>query len=91
MFLEGEGMTRGQKRDNFRRVRDEAGRARANRDLPLARRIEDTIAFLDGITSIQLSEISADLRDRLENALQRLVAQAGIYSTDTSADADINE
>ena len=91
VFLEGEGMTSGQKRDNFRRVRDEAGRERANRDLPLAKRLEDTIAFLDGITSRQLTEISADLRDRLENVLQRIVVQAAVYSTDTSADADINE
>ena len=91
VFLEGEGMTRGQKRDNFRRVRDEAGRERANRDITLARRLEDTIEFLDGITSIQLSEITDDLRDRMENALQRIVAQASVSSTDTSPDADTNE
>ena len=47
VFLEGEGMTRGQKRDNFRKVRDEAGRERANRDLTIARRIQDTITLLD--------------------------------------------
>ena len=84
VFLQGDGMTRGQKRDNFKKVRDEAGRERANRDLTLAKRLEETIEFLNDITSIQLSEISPDLRDQLENALQRIVAQAAVFSTDAS-------
>lgn len=91
VFLDGEGMSSLQKRTNFRKVRDEAGRERANRDLTLDRRLEDTIVFLDSITSIQLSEISADLRDRLENALQRIVAQATVSSADVPPDANSNE
>ena len=91
MFLEGEGMSSSQKRTNFRRVRDEAGRERANRDLTLTRRLEDMIVFLEGITSRQISEISADLRDLLENALQRIVAQAAVSSADVSPDADSSE
>ena len=91
VFLEGEGMSSSQKRTNFRRVRDEAGRERANRDLTLTRRLEDMIVFLEGITSKQLSEISSDLRDRLENALQRTVAQSAVSSADVSPDADSSE
>lgn len=88
VFLEGEGMSSPQKRMNFRRVRDEAGRERASRDLTLSKRIEDTIAFLDGVTSLQLSEISADLRQRLENALERITAQAAASPTDAPSEAD---
>ena len=91
VFLEGEGMSAAQRRMNFRRVRDEAGRERANRELTLARRIEDAVVFLDGITSIQLSEISAELRKRLEDALQRIVAQAAVSSVEAPSDTDAVE
>lgn len=85
VFLEGEGMSPAQKRANFERACDEAGRERAVRDLTVDKRLESIIDSLDNLTSVQLAEIAPALRARLESALQRIIAQATI-STD-----EINE
>ena len=91
IFSEGEGMSPAQKRTNYRRARDEAGRERANRDLTLDRRLEETIDFLDAVTSKQLAEISVDLRERLEDALHRIVSQAAASPADNSSDDGTDE
>ena len=78
-------MSPAQKRANFERACDEAGRERAVRDLTVDKRLESIIDSLDNLTSVQLAEIAPALRARLESALQRIIAQATI-STD-----EINE
>ena len=85
IFLEGEGMSPPQKRANYERARDEAGRERAIRDLTLDKRIESIINSLDNLTSVQLAEIAPELRARLEGALQRIIAQATISIDDANA------
>ena len=84
IFLEGEGMSPAQKRANFERARDEAGRERANRDLSVDSRLESVIDLLDNLTSIELAEIDPALRARLENALQRIISQATISTDETN-------
>lgn len=91
LFLQGEGMSRAAKTKNFRNVRDEAGRERANKDLTITKRLEDTIALLDGITSRQLAEIPVDLRERLEQALHRIVAQASVSSANPPLGGNADE
>ena len=81
VFLQGEGLESSQRRTNFRRARDEAGRERAERDLTLERRIQSVIDQLDNLTSKELAAISLDLRARLEGALERIVAQASVSET----------
>ena len=83
IFLEGEGMSPAQKRANFERARDEAGRERATRDLTVDKRIETVIESLDNLTSVELAKIAPTLRVRLENALQRIIAQATISTDET--------
>ena len=90
VFLEGEGMSPPQKRANFERARDEAGRERAIRDLSVDKRLESIIDSLDNLTSVQLAEIAPALRVRLEDALQRIIAQATI-STDEISEATGSE
>ena len=90
IFSEGEGMSPAQKRANFERARDEAGRERATRDLTVDRQLESIVESLDNLTSVQLTAITPALRGRLENALQRIIAQATI-STDETNDAGETE
>ena len=84
IFLEGEGMSSAQKRANFDRARDEAGRERATRDLTVERRLESVIDSLDNLTSVQLAEIVPSLRARLENSLQRIIAQSTVSPDETN-------
>ena len=84
IFLEGEGMSPPQKRANYERARDEAGRERAIRDLTVENRLGSVIESLDNLTSVQLAEISPSLRARLEEALQRIIAQATISTDETN-------
>ena len=76
LFLQGEGMSKRQKQENFKRVRDEAGRDRAERELPTEARLGHFIDFLDRLTSAQIGRLSSDVLERLKNALTRVIAQA---------------
>ena len=78
ILLAGEGMSETARRKNFRRATTEAGRAEATRNLTVEKRLEDIIESLDKVTSAELAEIPAALRSRLENALQRIIAQATV-------------
>ena len=76
IFLQGEGMAPAQKRVNFRLARDEAGRERANKEQTIEKRLESILLSLDTLTSTQLANIPSPLRARLENSLNRIIAQA---------------
>ena len=76
IFLRGEGMSSAEKRANFRAARDEAGRERAEKELSVENRLESMIDFLDGITSTQLANLSVSMVERLQDVLQRVIAQA---------------
>ena len=80
IFLQGEGMSKSQKRSNFQRARDEAGRERAERDMLPGKRLEGFLEFLDNLTSKQLSELSVEQRERLVSALERVIAQSEVSS-----------
>ena len=76
IFNRGEGMSDAQKRANFRLARDEAGRERAERELSVENRLESMVRFLDDLTSTQLANLSASMVDRLQEVLERVIAQA---------------
>ena len=76
IFGRGEGMSRADKRANFRAAQDEAGRRRAERELSVEQRLESVIAFLDGLTSAQLADLPTPVVDRLQEVIQRIIAQA---------------
>ena len=78
IFLQGEGMSKSQKRMNFQKARDEAGRERAEREMLPERRLDGFLEFLDNLTSKQLSELPAEQRERLVNALERVIAQSEV-------------
>ncbi len=84
IFLGGEGLTRTAVRANFDRATAEARREEATRNLSVERRLEAIIESIDGLTSVELAEIPAALRSRLENALQRVIAQAQVSTDETS-------
>lgn len=81
MFLSGEGMAKGEVAANFKKVQDEVGRERAIDALEVAMRIQQAIDILDRVTSVELAELSDDLIDRLENALDRITSQARASAT----------
>lgn len=76
IFLQGEGMARQQKSQNFRLARDVARRDRTNQGLTLNARLEEAIRLFEDVTSKQLTEISPEVLERLEGVLQRIIAQA---------------
>lgn len=76
IFLQGEGMSGGQKKQNFRRARDEAGRERAEKEMSAELRLTQFIDFLDNLTSTQIANLSSHIVDRLRESLNRLIAQA---------------
>ena len=90
VFLRGEGMSSGQKRDNFRLARDVAGRDRANSQQTIENRLESIIQSIDELTSVDLAKIPPSLRSRLENTLQRIIAQA-TASTAITIEANTDE
>ena len=90
IFLGGEGLTGTGLRANFDRATAEARREEATRNLSVERRLEAIIESINSLTSVELAEISATLRSRLESALQRVIAQATV-STDETNDANAVE
>jgi len=78
IFLSGEGTGKAQRSQNFRQARDEAGRDRAEKDLPTEQRIRNVIGYLDTITSSQLSNISEEVVDNLKSALDRVIRQTSV-------------
>ena len=77
-FLDGIGLPKASKDKNFRESLAEARRAQAEKDRHPVARLEDTIDFLNNLTSKQLSEIPDDLKDRLAEVLQRIIAQVEV-------------
>ena len=90
VFLGGEGLTGTGLRANFDRATAEARREEATRNLSVERRLEAIIESINSLTSVELAEIAATLRSRLESALQRVIAQATV-STDETSDANAVE
>ena len=90
IFLGGEGLTGTGLRANFDRATAEARREEATRNLSVERRLEAIIESINSLTSVELAEIPATLRSRLESALQRVIAQATV-STDETNDANAVE
>ena len=85
LFLGGEGLSGTGLRANFDRAVSEARREEATRNLTVERRLESIIESIDHLTSVELATIPANLRSRLESALQRIIAQATV-STDEAND-----
>lgn len=85
ILLQGEGMSKGQKGQNFKRARDEAGRDRAENEMPTEQRLDHFINFLDGLTSAQIARLSTDVVGRLGEALMRVIAQAQATAQATEA------
>lgn len=85
LFLQGEGMSKAQRKANYKRVRDEAGRDRAERELPTEARLGYFIDFLDGLTSAQIGRLSPDVLERLKIALTRVIAQAEASPSDSTS------
>ena len=77
-------------RANFDRATAEARREEATRNLTMERRLEAIIESMNNLTSVELAEIPATLRSRLESALQRIIAQATV-STDETNEANAVE
>ena len=90
IFLGGEGLTGTGLRANFDRATAEARREEATRNLTVEKRLESIIESINTLTSVELAEIPAALRSRLEDALQRVIAQATV-STDETNDASAAE
>ena len=86
LFLGGEGLSGTGLRTNFDRAIAEARREEATRNLTGEKRLEAIIESIDHLTSVELATIPANLRSRLESALQRIIAQATV-STDETNDA----
>ena len=84
VFLGGEGLQGSVLRSNFDRATAEAGREEATRNLTLERRLESMIDSLNKLTSMELAEIPPSLRSGLENALQRIIAQATVSKEETT-------
>ena len=87
IFLEGDGLRGTARRANFDRATGEARREEATRNLTVEKRLESIIDSIDNLTSVELAEIPAALRARMESALQRIIAQATV-STDESNGAN---
>ena len=88
IFLGGEGLTGTGLRRNFNRATAEAGREEATRNLTVEKRLETIIDSINGLTSVELAEIPASLRSRLESTLQRIIAQANVSVDNT---IEVNE
>ena len=84
IFLGGEGLTGTGLRANFDRATAEARREEATRNLSVERRLEAIIESINSLTSVELAEIAATLRSRLESALQRVIAQATVSTAETN-------
>lgn len=85
IFLQGEGLSDTQKRANFQKARDEAGRERAEREMLPSKRLDGVIEFLENMTSKQLGDISNAQRARLTRALERVIAQSEVSSAEPQA------
>ena len=90
IFLGGEGLQGSALRSNFDRATAEAGREEATRNLTLEKRLESMIDSLNKLTSMELAEIPPSLRSGLEDALQRIIAQATV-STEEATEANAVE
>ena len=90
IFLGGEGLSGTGLRANFDRATAEARREEATRNLSVEKRLEAIIESINSLTSVELAEIAATLRSRLESALQRVIAQATV-STDETNDTNAVE
>ena len=91
IFLGGEGLTGTGLRANFDRATAEARREEATKNLTVERRLESIIGSIDNLTSVELSTIPATLRSRLESALQRVIAQTTVSTSDEANDANADE
>lgn len=87
IFLEGEGLSGKGLRSNFDRATAVASHEEATKNLTLERRLETLIDSINKLTSEELAKIPATIRSRLENALQRVIAQATV-STDENNEAN---
>ncbi len=85
IFLGGEGLTGTGLRANFDRATAEARREEATRNLSVERRLEAIIESINSLTSVELAEIPATLRSRMESALQRVIAQATVSTDEANA------
>lgn len=83
IFVGGEGLTGTGLRANFDRATGEARREEATRNLTVEKRLEAIIESIDNLTSVELANIPGILRSRLEDALQRVIAQATVSTDDT--------
>ncbi len=83
IFLGGEGLSGTGLRANFDRATAEAGREEATRNLTVERRLEAIIESIDNLTSVELAKVPPTLRSRLESALQRIIAQATVSTSET--------
>ena len=90
IFLGGEGLAGRALTSNFNRATAEAGREEATRNLTLERRLEAIIESINRVTSSELAEIPASVKSRLENTLQRIIAQASV-SVDEAIEANAVE
>ena len=90
IFAGGQGLTGTGLRANFDRATGEARRDEATRNLSVERRLEAIIEALNGLTSLELANIPASLRSQLEDALQRIIAQATV-SSDETKDPSVSE
>ena len=90
VFLEGEGLSGTGIRSNFDRATAVANHDVATRNLTLERRLESIIDSIDELTSVDLAKIPPELRSRLENTLQRIIAQATV-STEITTEVNTAE
>ena len=90
VFLKGEGLQGTARRSNFDRATATARLDEVTKNLTLERRLESIIESINKLTSVELAEISPPLRSRLENSLERIIAQASV-STDESTEANAVE
>ena len=90
VFLRGEGLQGTALRSNFDRATATARLDDVTKNLTLERRLESIIDSIDRLTSVELAKIPPSLRSRLEDALQRIVAQASV-SVDETVEADAVE
>ena len=90
VFLRGEGLQGTALRSNFDRATATARLDDVTKNLTLERRLESIIDSIDRLTSVELAKIPPSLRSRLEDALQRIVAQASV-SVDETVEANAVE
>ena len=84
IFLKGEGLSGSGLRSNFNRATAVANHEEATKSLTLEKRLESIIESINNLTSEEVAKIPATLRSRLENTLQRIIAQAAVSADETN-------